>query len=174
MGRTMSEFTGKYKLSQTLKFELQPVGATEQRLKESKLLEQDFKRAEDYPKAKEFLDGKHKEFLQKVLSEITDIDWQPLADMLDQFQKNKDLKKELKKRQGEFRKKIAGKFTGDSLFKLLTDPTPSKLFKEAIKADATLLAEIKTFEKFSCYFKGMLHILKAEFPIARREFGSVT
>ena len=97
MGRTISEFTGKYKLSQTLKFELQPVGVTEQRLRGSKLLEQDFKRAEDYPKAKEFLDGKHKEFLQKVLAGITDIDWQPLADMLDQFQKNKDLKKELEK-----------------------------------------------------------------------------
>lgn len=154
MARTMSEFTGKYKLSQTLKFELQPVGVTEQRLQESKLLEQDFKRAEDYPKAKEFLDGKHKEFLQKVLSEITDIDWQPLADMLEQFQKNKDLKKELEKRQGEYRKKITEKFTGDISFKLLTDSTPSKLFKESIKADPALQAEVRTFEGFGCYFTG--------------------
>ncbi|MBQ6598509.1 MAG: hypothetical protein IJH79_13230, partial [Lentisphaeria bacterium] len=114
MGRTMSEFTGKYKLSQTLKFELIPVGPTKQKLEESKLLEQDFKRAEDYPKAKEFLDGKHKEFLQKVLSEITDIDWQPLADMLDQFQKNNDLKKNLQDLQGKYRKQITDKFTDKS------------------------------------------------------------
>ena len=156
MARTMSEFTVKYKLSQTLKFELQPVGVTEQRLEESKLLEQDFKRAEDYPKAKEFLDGKHKEFLQQVLSEITDIDWQPLADMLDQFHKNKDLKKELEKRQGEYRKKIAGKFT-EKINKLdydaLNKSTPSKLFKESIKADPALMAEIRTFEGFGCYFR---------------------
>jgi len=154
MARTMSEFTGKYKLSQTLKFELQPVGVTEQRLRESKLLEQDFKRAEDYPKAKEFLDGKHKAFLQKVLSGITDIDWQPLADMLDQFQKNKDLKKKLEKRQGEYRKKITENFTKDPSFTLLTDPTPSKLFKESIKTDPALMAEIRTFERFACYFSG--------------------
>lgn len=157
MKRAMSDFTGKYKLSQTLKFELVPVGATVQRLEESKLLEQDFKRAEDYPKAKEFLDGKHKEFLQKVLSGITDIDWQPLADMLEQFQKNKDLKKELQKLQGEYRKKIVGKFT-DKVYKpdydALTETTPSKLFKEAIKADPALQTEVRRFEGFGCYFIG--------------------
>ena len=47
MASRLTDFTGKYKLSQTLKFELRPVGATEQRLEESKLLEQDFKRNED-------------------------------------------------------------------------------------------------------------------------------
>lgn len=150
----MSDFTGKYKLSQTLKFELVPVGATVQRLEESKLLEQDFKRAEDYPKAKEFLDGKHKEFLQKVLSGITDIDWQPLADMLDQFQKDKGLKKELDKSQGKYRKLIVDKFTADTFFKLLTDSTPSKLFKDAIKTDPVLQAEVRTFDGFACYFRG--------------------
>lgn len=157
MTRTMSEFTGKYKLSQTLKFELQPVGATEQRLQESKLLEQDFKRAEDYPKAKEFLDEKHKEFLQKVLSEITDIDWQPLADMLDQFQKDKDLKKELQDLQGKYRKQITEKFTDKaykSTYEELTESTPSKLFKRSLNSDSTILDEVKTFERFSCYFRG--------------------
>ena len=154
MAGTLSEFTGVYQLSQTLKFELRPVGATEQRLEESKLLEDDFNRAEDYPRAKEFLDGKHKEFLQEVLSGITDIDWQPLADMLERFQQDKGLKKELQKLQSVFRKKIAARFTGNPSYKLLTDPTPSKLFKESIKTDSALLAEVKTFERFACYFKG--------------------
>ena len=79
MKRTMDEFVGVYSVAETLTFELKPVGKTAENLKKSGLLEQDFKRAEDYPEVKKFLDEQHKRFLQKVLSGITDIDWRPLA-----------------------------------------------------------------------------------------------
>ena len=61
MNRTLSEFTNIYQLSETLTFELRPMGKTAENLKKSGLLEQDFQRAEDYPKVKEFLDEQHKQ-----------------------------------------------------------------------------------------------------------------
>lgn len=85
--KTMAEFTGIYQLSQTLKFELKPIGRTEEMLEKSGILEQDFKRAEDYPAAKEYLDKQHKAFLEKVLSGITVLDWEELAELLEKFSK---------------------------------------------------------------------------------------
>ena len=106
MKKTIADFTGIYNLSQTMKFELRPIGATAERLEASGLLKQDFKRAEDYPKVKEFLDGKHKLFLQKTLSQITDLNWQPLAEALDAFQRDSSQRKALENKQSECRKKI--------------------------------------------------------------------
>ena len=91
------------------------------------------------------------------MSEITDIDWQPLADMLDQFQKNNDLKKNLQDLQGKYRKQITDKFTDKSYkstYDELTESTPSKLFRNSLRCDLTALDEVKTFERFSCYFRG--------------------
>ena len=65
MKKCMADFTGLYQISQTLKFELRPIGATEKNLIASGLLEQDRKRAEDYPKVKKFLDEKVEEYRQK-------------------------------------------------------------------------------------------------------------
>ena len=81
MSRSLSEFTGLYQVSHTLKFALNPVGKTEENLQKSGLLEQDYKRAEDYPEVKKFLDDQHKKFLQKVLSGITDIEPAPKYDV---------------------------------------------------------------------------------------------
>ena len=114
----MQEFTKQYPLSYTLSFELKPIGKTRERLEESGLLKQDFKRAEDYKKAKDFLDELHKKFLQDVLSEIRDIDWMPLAEQLDNFRENKDLKKDLEKIQESFRKEITSRFTSNDFYKM--------------------------------------------------------
>ena len=86
MSKKMSDFTGMYKLSQTLKFELRPIGTTAENLDKSGLLEQDFKRADDYQTVKSFLDDQHKKFLAKVLSGIETLDWIGLAGELDKFQ----------------------------------------------------------------------------------------
>ena len=88
MNKKMSDFTGMYKLSQTLKFELKPVGSTAENLGKSGLLEQDFKRADDYPAMKCFLDEQHKKFLEKVFSGIETVDWTGLAGELENFQKD--------------------------------------------------------------------------------------
>ena len=155
MKKSMTDFTGIYGISQTMKFELRPIGATAERLEASGLLEQDFKRADDYPKVKEFLDGKHKLFLEKTLAKITDFNWQPLADTLDAFQCDPSQRKALENQQSEYRKKIIDKIKADEDYDtLVKDPTPSKLFKREIEQNPEVLAEVKTFERFACYFKG--------------------
>ncbi len=155
MKKSMTDFTGIYSISQTMKFELKPIGATAERLEASGLLKQDFKRAEDYPKVKEFLDGKHKLFLQKTLSQITDLNWQPLADALDTFQMDSSQRKALENKQSEYRKKIIDRIKADDDYEMLVkDSTPSKLFKLEIEQNPEVLAEVKTFERFACYFKG--------------------
>ena len=99
MKNVLNNFTGMYQVSETLTFELKPVGKTSENIQKSGLLQQDFKRAVDYPEVKKFLDEQHKQFLQKVLSGITDINWTPLAEQITEFQKNKDLKADLEKQK---------------------------------------------------------------------------
>ena len=152
MSRKLDEFTGVFQVAETLSFGLRPVGKTEEILKKSGLLEQDEKRAGDYPLVKAFLDEQHKAFLQRVLSNVV-MDWRPLAEMLRAYRKDKNLKKDLEGCQAEFRKKISDSFTKDTLYGELSEATPSKLFKRLIKT-GKVSEEVKTFATFACYFKG--------------------
>ncbi len=155
MKKVLADFCGVYPVSQTLKFELRPQGKTEENLKISGLLESDIRRASDYPKVKAFLDEKHKQFLQKTLSGINDIDWKPLADALDAFQVDNSQRKELEAKQGEFRRLIIAHIAADEEYSyLVSEKTPSKLFKSEIEKNPDALDEVKTFARFACYFKG--------------------
>ena len=154
MKKTMADFTGMYKLSQTLKFELKPIGATAENLEKSGLLDQDFKRAEDYPAVKKFLDEQHKKFLEKVLSAVDSFDWSDLDVLLEQFQKDHSLREKLKTCREKKRKELVAKFKADAFYGTLTESTPSKLFKYVLENEPDVIAEVKTFERFACYFKG--------------------
>lgn len=155
MSRKLTDFTGLYQVSHTLKFELRPIGKTAENLERSGLLKQDFKRAEDYPKVKEFLDEQHKKFLQKVLGGIEDIDWQPLAEQISAFQKSKDQKDDLEKVQTQYREIIVERFKSDEFFTaLVKEVTPSKLFKQLLDTPGGISDEVRTFARFACYFKG--------------------
>ena len=155
MKKNLSDFTGVFQVSETLTFELRPQGKTEENLKKSGLLEQDFERAEDYPEVKKFLDEQHKKFLQKVLSGINDIDWHILAAKIAAFQQDKDLKSDLEKVQAVYRKNIADKFIKDDYYTLLVKKaTPSKFFAMLMKDPSRASDELKTFARFACYFKG--------------------
>ena len=154
MSKKMSDFTGMYHISQTLKFELKPVGATAENLEKSGLLEQDFKRADDYPAVKCFLDEQHKKFLSKVFSGIENVDWTALAEELENFQKDHSSRKELENAQDKMRKNLVNIITKDVFYKTLTESTTSKLFKHILDNEPKVIAEVKTFERFACYFKG--------------------
>ena len=155
MNQMLHSFTGLYQVSETLTFELRPVRKTEENLQKSGLLEQDLKRAEDYPEVKKFLDDQHKQFLEKVLLGIDDINWQPLAQQIAEFQNNQEAKTDLEKLQSNIRKSIVDKFSKDELYPLLVkEATPSKLFKSLLEKSAETADEIKTFTRFACYFKG--------------------
>lgn len=148
----MTDFTKLYNLSHTLTFELHPIGKTAEKLQESGLLDQDFKRSQDYAEVKSVLDEIHKKFLQEVLSDC-DLSWQELADALKIFRINKD-RRALEGIQKKYRKSLADKFSKNKFFKILTEATPSKLFRYLLDQPDMVERKVETFGKFACYFKG--------------------
>ena len=61
------DFTKKYQLSKTLRFELIPIGETENHIKEKGLIQKDEERAQKYNKAKKLIDEVHKDFIEIAL-----------------------------------------------------------------------------------------------------------
>lgn len=111
--KTFSEFTNKYSLSKTLRFELKPVGKTLEMLKESKVFEKDEIIQKKYEKTKPYFDKLHREFVDEALSGgmLTGLD--EYFEVLKNWQKdkkNKDLQKAYEKELEELRKEVAKKF----------------------------------------------------------------
>jgi len=65
------EFTGKYELSKTLRFELKPVGETQKMLEENDVFEKDRIRKEKYENIKPWFDRLHREFVKDALLNIS-------------------------------------------------------------------------------------------------------
>lgn len=63
-------FVHVYPISKTLRFELIPQGATQKFITEKQVLLQDAVRALKYPEMKQAIDGYHKDFIQRALSNI--------------------------------------------------------------------------------------------------------
>lgn len=64
------KFTNLYSLSKTLRFELKPIGKTNDLLIENKVFEKDEKIAESYKETKKYFNALHREFIDKALSNI--------------------------------------------------------------------------------------------------------
>lgn len=58
--KQLSELTGLYSLSKTLRFELKPIGKTLEYIESKGLIAQDEQRAEEYKKVKDIIDRYHK------------------------------------------------------------------------------------------------------------------
>jgi len=120
----MNEFTQKYALSKTLRFELKPVGETAEKIEDFKnktiasIVEQDKKRAQDYKKIKIIIDDYHRHFIEQVLGQniLTDDDIQKAFERYVSFRgsKNEDKKKQYKEIQKSLRTKIANAFKEQS------------------------------------------------------------
>ncbi len=65
-----SDFTRKYELSKTLRFELRPVGKTKEMLDEAGVFEKDRMIKEKYERTKPYFDRLHREFVQESLSNV--------------------------------------------------------------------------------------------------------
>lgn len=65
-----SNFTNLYSLSKTLRFELKPIGKTEEFLKKNKVFEKDKKIADSYKEAKKYFNILHREFIDNALSDL--------------------------------------------------------------------------------------------------------
>ena len=151
----LSQFTGLYPVSKTLRFELKPMGKTLEKIKETGIIENDKKRHNDYFDAKKIIDKYHKYFIDAALSKFSRIDWNPLKEAIEGSLDRSDAsKKKLEKTQTEFRKKIAKALTTHDHYKELTASTPKDLFLKVFPDHFGKQPAIDTFDGFSSYFTG--------------------
>ena len=64
------EMTNKYSLSKTLRFELKPIGKTQEFIEKNGLIEEDEQRNKDFLCGKELLDGYYSDLIERRLGKI--------------------------------------------------------------------------------------------------------
>lgn len=162
-GNTLGQFTRIYPLSKTLRFELIPIGHTNDNIIRSGLLEQDQHRAESYVQVKKIIDEYHKAFIENVLDKfkLRYASDEGKKDSLEDYYtcymcKSKDeaQKKLFEEIQGKLRKRIADAFANDDRFKRIDK---KELIKDDLMAFVEKLEErqlIEEFKDFTTYFTG--------------------
>lgn len=156
------QFTKKYQLSKTLRFELKPIGKTLDNIINSGLLEQDEHRAQSYLSVKKIIDEYHKAFIEDVLENVkltyTNEDKKNSLEEFyaDYMCKSKDetQKKHFEEVFKNLRKQIADNFSTDERFKRIDK-------KELIQKDLLSFVKkteekqlIEEFKCFTTYFTG--------------------
>lgn len=153
----MNEFTHLYPLSKTLRFELRPVGKTEEMFRKSGILEQDNGRADSYKVVKKLIDRYHKDFIEKALQ-----GFEFEEGSLEEYYKlystaNRDEKEEndFEKAKESLRKQITKQLTKQEAYKRIYG---KELIKEdlckAIECSEEEKKAIEEFNDFTTYFRG--------------------
>ncbi len=171
-----ADFTHKYQVSKTLRFELIPQGKTLENLKKMDLVAEDKARSENYKALKPVIDRIYKYFIEESLKHVN-IDWEPLYETIATYRKDKSTtaSNHLKEEQDKCRKAVASWFEGtvpeknnkeikkfnkkqSKIFKCLFG---KKLFSDSLNGlmpDLTLSDKekelIRSFDKFTTYFIG--------------------
>ena len=148
-------FTGIYPVSKTLRFELKPIGRTQEYIDKHGILDDDLKRADDYKVVKKIIDEYHKYFIDNALKEIR---LQGLDEYyrLYMISKRNDFdNKQFEKMQASLRKQIAERFTSHKQYKSLFSP---ELLKDVLMEYTQGKTEehelIREFSDFTTYFTG--------------------
>ena len=104
MENIFNQFTGKYSLSKTLRFELRPVEKTEDFLKTNKVFEKDQTIEDSYNQAKFYFDSLHQKFIDVALGsdKTSELSFQNFADVLD---KQNEVISDKTRERNELRKK---------------------------------------------------------------------
>jgi len=151
--KNITDFTGLYPLSKTLRFELIPQGKTKEFIEQKGLLIKDEERAEKYKKVKKIIDEYHKDFIEKSLNGLSIDGLNDYCDLYLMSNKEDKDKKAFDKEKEKLRKQIANAFKANEKFKTL-------FAKELIKEDLMIFADeqdreyVKEFKDFTTYFSG--------------------
>lgn len=152
--KDLKQFIGIYPVSKTLRFELRPVGKTQEWIEKSKVLENDESKAADYPVVKKLIDEYHKVCIRESMKNVH-LDWNPLKEAIEDYQKTKsdEAKKRLEAEQTMMRKRIAAAIKDFRHYKELTAATPSDLITSVLPEFSDNEA-LKSFRGFASYFIG--------------------
>ena len=152
--KDLKQFIGIYPISKTLRFELRPVGKTQEWIEKNKVLENDESKAADYPVVKKLIDEYHKVCIRESLKNVH-LDWNPLKEAIEDYQKTKsdEAQKRLEAEQTMMRKQIAASIKDFKHYKELTAATPSDLITSVLPEFSDNEA-LKSFRGFASYFIG--------------------
>lgn len=148
----LKQFIGLYPVSKTLRFELKPIGKTQEWIERNHVLENDGERAENYPRVKDLIDAYHKNCINESLKNVH-LNWIPLRDAVYNYRHNKtnEAKKALVEEQNKVRNEICKKLSEFVHYKeLVKTDTPSKLINDILPHEESL----KAFDRFAVYFEG--------------------
>lgn len=151
------EFTGKYELSKTLRFELKPVGKTTDLLKQNQVFEKDKFIDDNYHKIKYYFDILHREFIYGALRGVSF----PAALYENYYnavqrlkaakkEEKKNEKKKLREIEDELREKVVERFNDTA-----------KIWKKDLTAKSIELKQDNTEVLFE---EAILAVLKQRFP----------
>jgi hypothetical protein len=107
------DFTGKYSLSKTLRFELKPTPATQAMLEKNHVFETDQNLHNKYIAIKPYFDMLHREFIEASLADFSLPDLKKYLEIVTEYQKNKRDKKleaTLKKEELGLRREVVSQF----------------------------------------------------------------
>lgn len=154
----LKQFTGLYPLSKTLRFELKPVGQTQENIEKHGILERDNQRAVGYKSVKKVIDEYHKAFIGRILNDyerkLDDQQRTVWEDSLSEFYRLYHLpnstpkrKEAIAKVQETLRKQISDSFKKDRQY--------GRLFgKELIREDLAKFVNTPTFVNYILSQKG--------------------
>ena len=152
--KNLKQFIGIYPVSKTLRFELRPVGKTQEWIEKNRVLDYDESKAADYPVVKKLIDEYHKVCIRESMKNVH-LDWNPLKEVIEDYQKTKsdEAKKRLEAEQAMMRKQIAAAIKDFKHYKELTATTPSDLITSVLPEFSDNEA-LKSFRGFASYFIG--------------------
>lgn len=153
----MNEFTHLYPLSKTLRFELRPVGKTEEMFRKSGILEQDNGRADSYKVVKKLIDRYHKDFIEKALQgfEFEEGSLEEYYKLYSTANRDEKQENDFEKAKESLRKQITKQLTKQEAYKRIDK---KELIKEdlckAIECSEEEKKAIEEFNDFTTYFRG--------------------
>lgn len=153
-GKIADNFIGIYPVSKTLRFELKPVGKTQEYIEKHGILDEDLKRAGDYKSVKKIIDAYHKYFIDEALNGIQ---LDGLKNYYELYEKKRDNneEKEFQKIQMSLRKQIVKRFSEHPQYKYLFKKELIKnVLPEFTKDNAEEQTLVKSFQEFTTYFEG--------------------
>ncbi|MCI7662235.1 MAG: type V CRISPR-associated protein Cas12a/Cpf1 [Bacteroidales bacterium] len=153
----MNEFIHLYPLSKTLRFELRPVGKTEEMFRKSGILEQDNGRADSYKVVKKLIDRYHKDFIEKALQgfEFEEGSLEKYYKLYSTANRDEKEENDFEKAKESLRKQITKQLTKQEAYKRIDK---KELIKEdlckAIECSEEEKKAIEEFNDFTTYFRG--------------------
>lgn len=149
-----SDFIGVYPVSKTLRFELRPIGKTGEWIKRNGVIEDDEKKASDYPVVKKLIDEYHKVCIKESLKDVQ-FNWHPLYEALMEYRKKKDeeTQKLLETEQAKMCEQIGKALHKFEHYNELTAATPKELIKNILPKFSDE-SSLSSFNGFATYFQG--------------------